>query len=276
VAADVAQQRLPPFVYFQPPHSATVTVITALAMSANCSSLFDSGGEVSNRHCAALGNSPAALHSHKDVRSWYKRWKQTRSTSSKIPQPLPFMFTFVRDPWSRVLTCAVFHGAIKRGHGSERTKYEAVQKFRAWARANFRHGSRGECAGLGSSLDYARLAGTDVKVDFIGYVSQLSRDFARLCARLGLPTCIDVDSAPQHCVSSCPHGSSIWATRHSNNVNQSEFARLHSKYALTVREAYDEHTARLVERAWQVDVEAFNFSFALPPPMPPPILVSTS
>ena len=232
----------------QAQHTGTVTVLTALTLSVGCKAVDRDTGFLSKSVCPAFGQAPLSMHGHMTAAQ--------RLQNLKPGTARPFMFTFVRDPWSRVLTCAAWNGVVGGPRKTNFTRAESVQRFRQWARENFGHdGQWGACRYMKSMTHYTFVNGR-LAVDFAGDVSRLRDDFHRVCHDLRLPQCLDVDQVPRHCISSCPGNGG-----NKDDTPPEQYARLHEN-ALSVRDAYDEQTVQLVARAWASDVRNFNFTFA--------------
>ena len=86
-----------PFLFLQPPHTGTSTVISGLALSYGCEATDNKTHLLSQRQCGPLQSSPLMLHNH-DFDACYA-----------LANNINPSFAFVRDPWSRVLSCAAWN-----------------------------------------------------------------------------------------------------------------------------------------------------------------------
>lgn len=237
-----------PFIFLQPPHTGTSTVISSLAASFGCEAFDNTSHSLSKKRCPRFHSSPAALHNHAG------RACNVR-TSAYRPS-----FAFVRDPWSRVLSCAAWNdvtvpdavSSLAEGNKSR------ISRFRSWVRAQFEGGGRGVCAYMRSVSDYTHCNGTLI-ADFVGRTARLHHDFAHVCSLLNISAreCVDPAGMPRHCLNSC---STVWS-HSAHDMAADAYAARHGS-RLRLADAYDDHTRELVRNAWAADVALFNFTFA--------------
>jgi hypothetical protein len=238
--------RARPFRFMQPPHTGSVTVLSALGVAAGCGT-YDSPCEPLN------SRSMRSLHSHASLPSRAFAPKQWAEFDEQVT------FAFARDPWSRMVSCAGWNEAIDSAKStSNRSFDENVLGFRDFVRKTITKGGRGHCTYMGNVADWTHATPPNETerrqvVDFVGRTSRLARDFEHVTDLLGLPR-VDLDSLPGHCVSSCPNGQ---GTRSMVKWNS-----LAEKYRVPrVTDFYDDETRGLVADAWKDDIEIFGFRF---------------
>jgi hypothetical protein len=193
--------------------------------------------------------SPYALHKH-----------NVFGCAAVRSRPGTVSFAFVRNPWSRVLTCAAWNGITHLGtQRSEAEERELrVQRFRVWARKQFAQGKRGDCSYLQSLVAYTHCNGT-AAVDFLGCTEHLQRDFAALSHLLNISDTGLASMASHHCLNSCSKVR-IGRAAPADDTSALEYATLQQR-RLSLKEAYDTVTRELVARAWHDDQQIYNFSF---------------
>lgn len=231
---DVFQKKRPQFrqsMYLQPPHTGTVTTLSSLY--------------------GATGKKPE--HDHRTFLARLNGLKHAANQSEWEAFDEMVSFTFVRDPWSRVLSCASWVGAIDGGMSDHhRTKDEEILVFRRFVKSLQENQ---KCGYLGQQYDYvyAQRPGETEKrqqLTFVGRTQHLQKDFNKVCELLGLPH-FDVNTVVQHCVSSCPEAGH-------RKINASATLRHRD-----VKEYYDDETMNVVAKMWHTDIQHFGFKFGM-------------
>lgn len=145
-----------------------------------------------------------------------------------------FKFTFVRNPWDRVVSAYHFLG---EGGLNERDRRDAERTvhahptFEAFVEEFLGAGRAREVLHFRPQHLWLTLPGrTGPQVDFIGRFERFEEDFTTICERLG------VRRAPSHA-----------------NPGRSRPA--------SYREAYTDRTAEIVGEAYARDIELFGYSF---------------
>lgn len=213
-----------PFIYMQPPHTATVTTVLALSAA--------TGLEVNHDHHILN----TRLHSP-EGKDWDKK----------------VSFTFVRSPWERVMSCASFHGHIDGGgKNHHHTKELDILRFRNFVKHNLK---RGACDYMQTQYNYVFAKASNEteprqRLTFIGRTSNLQEDFDQVCKLLNVKT-IDISKIKQHCYSSCPEA----GQSHRDNANTTALRK--RDYG----EYYDDEAVQIVAQHYKKDIDAFDFKF---------------
>jgi len=223
------------FIFLQPPHTASMTVQTALSEAI--------GRPVTHTHHNLLFHIKQMEHQAGDL---WENWDK------KVT------FAFVRNPWERVLSCAGWKGVIAGSHSNvTMTKEEEIQKFRKFVQklGAKRFIQNGACAYLGNQVDWVyakRPTDTEARnqLTFVGHTNNIQEDFYKVCDLIGVPR-VDINSVAQHCASSCDTSAGT-----SSHVAPGA-PRKHRDY----REYYDEQTKHVVARLMYKDIQAFGFEY---------------
>lgn len=234
------------FRFMQPPHTGSVTVVAAISLAAGCHG-YDTP-------CEILGfRSARNMHDHNRLpqdRFPPRQWAEFEQQ---------YTFAFVRDPWSRMVSCAGWNEAIDSAKSTQNLTFdETIRGFREFVRRNIANGRRGKCSYLFDVSDWTHATPPNATerrqvVDFVGRTSRLAKDFEHVTDALGLPR-VDLNSIPGHCVSSCPNGE---GTR--SMVQWSSRAQRY--HVPRVVDFYDDETRGLVAEAWKEDIKIFGFEF---------------
>jgi hypothetical protein len=151
-----------------------------------------------------------------------------------------FKFAFVRNPWDRLVSEYLYRGG--RRLGSFRSFVTAGAQpadphLDAW-----RH--------LAPQVRYLYDPAGRLRVDFVGRFERLHDDFARVCARLGLP-----DASLPHANAAAGNGRARWRRVPGRAAPPPDKYTRH----------YDSRLRDLVAERYAEDVETFGYAFGTPP-----------
>lgn len=215
------------FLFLQPPHTGTVAVQHALSMSFQRMNVTPCTHTLRHRHDAG-----------------HRRYSFTKAGWAKWSKYVTF--AFARDPWSRVVSCAAWEGAIDGPlQSANRTAEENIQAFRAFVINGARHKTL--CPYMPSIIKYThgRPPGEVEQrqvVTYIGRTSELDAGYKHVCELIGIPAdrCVDISETPGHCVSSCCKGRPP-----------------------KIADYYDAATRDIVAELYKDDIDAFGFVLEL-------------
>jgi hypothetical protein len=143
-----------------------------------------------------------------------------------------FKFTFVRNPFDRLLSAFTF---LKTG-GMDlddrifaEKEIQQFDTFRDFVKGWVTEENVERNLHFIPQVDWLRLNGTNVAVDFVGRYENLNEDFNRVCRHLKIPS-------------------------HLSRANASKRSRDYRQY-------YDETSVRIVQRVYHQDLGLLNYKF---------------
>lgn len=148
-----------------------------------------------------------------------------------------FKFTFVRNPFDRLVSAFIY---LSQGGGGNYADREIFEKYLAYYNKNFKRfcidflseENVQKIIHLKPQVDFIYNDRSKPLVDFIGKVENFTTDFNLVCQRIGFPT-------PSHL-----------------NQKRKSKRKDYSTY-------YSSKTRKIVEKIYKSDLEAFNYSFEL-------------
>jgi hypothetical protein len=171
-------------------------------------------------------------------------WPLVELELLRAEHPDAFVFSFVRNPWDRLLSC--FRSKIVPGRQDEHYRdgvefnfwkygslFRGDMSFREFVQATASIPDEEADIHFGSQYRHVMDADGAVLVDFLGRFESLARDFRRVCDRLG--------------------------------ITDVALAHLHRTDGATYATYYDPHTRDLVAERWARDVQTFAYSFESSP-----------
>lgn len=100
-----------------------------------------------------------------------------------------FKFAFVRNPWDRLVSRYAF--LLNTSRHPDHARVKKMTSFEQYIRWEIRRGRMFQ-------RNYVVDARGRLIVDFIGYYERLERDFAKVCARLGVQATLPHDNRSNH------------------------------------------------------------------------------
>lgn len=152
-----------------------------------------------------------------------------------------FKFSFVRNPWARLVSEYKFRNHVKRYTFKDFVFHHLPRPGPSDA---YRH--------VLPQFDFLHAPDGRLLVDFVGRFETLQEDFDQVCARIGLD-----DSRLPHSNSS-QHGATLRRVRLLNALfRKRDRQPLYAQYP----EYYDDETRDQVTRMYQKDIDAFGYAF---------------
>jgi hypothetical protein len=141
-----------------------------------------------------------------------------------------FKFTFVRNPWDRLVSFYRYLGFDRRCSFSRFVQKHLPREYekKSWF--------------MCPQVEYIYRPDGRLLVDFVGRFEALAQDFAAVCERMGIAD------------TQLPH---INHSRKSASGLMRWFRRRHLSY----REMYDTRSRQLVAKLYEADVDAFKYQF---------------
>ena len=157
-----------------------------------------------------------------------------------------FKFTFVRNPWSRMVSIYKYLGFNKK------------LEFNVFLKGTFKNTIFNEKNWfVGPQSNFVYSANGDLLVDFIGRFEDLQNSFEYVCKQIGLPA-----TQVPHINESKENDSAF--SRNSKNFVRNISRRITEKKISsykTYQEYYDEESIELVAELYEKDIELFKYDF---------------
>jgi hypothetical protein len=143
-----------------------------------------------------------------------------------------FKFSFVRNPWDRVVSAYEFLKAGGINEADRRWTEEVLSQFNSFN--DFIVGWLAETEGYGEihfmpQYEFICLGGTKPQVDYIGRFEQINKDFTKICNKIGVQ----------------------------KELSDNNKSSRHSDY----KKYYTKETEEVVEEVYSEDIRMFGYSF---------------
>jgi hypothetical protein len=143
-----------------------------------------------------------------------------------------FKFAFVRNPWDRAISQIDYLRTKAKATIFSNRDFKERLKAYCTTKKNIWGHDLNVC-----QLDYLKDNSGKVKIDFVGRFESLEKDFKEVCSIIGIEPILNL-----------PHIFNSKRTTH------------YSEY-------YDEESAEWIQRRFEMDIDAFGYSFERPQPI---------